>query len=147
MFSTKTAQFAWKHLSILIDGRPMLEATDIEYKSNKVLEEIFGAGDNPQFIGEGNKTYSGSVEMLQSGYEALVEEVKKRGGDDVTDLEADIIVSYVPKGTDAATMAMKTVVDRIVGVKFESGGKKFSQGNTHIKIALPFKALCIENQI
>ncbi len=147
MFSTKTAQYSWKHLSVIIDGRPMLELTDIEYKPNKQLEEIHGAGDNPQFIGEGNKTYSGSLEMLQSGYEALVEEAKNRGGDDVTDLEVDIIVSYVPIGAGAATIAMKTVVDRVVGVKFESGGKKFSQGNTHIKVALPFKALRIENQI
>lgn len=147
MFSTKTAQFAWKHLSVIIDGRPMLELTDIEYKPSKSIEEIYGAGDNPQFLGEGNKTFDGSIEMLQSGYEAMVEEAKKRGGDDVTDLEVDIIASYVPLGTDAATIAMKTVVDRIVGVKFTSGGKKFSQGNTHTKVALPFKALRIENQI
>ena len=147
MFSTKTAQFAWKNLSVLIDGRPTIELTDIEYNPSKQLEEIFGAGDNPQFIGEGNKTYAGSIEMLQSGYEALVEEAKKRGGDDVTDLEVDIIVSLVPMGTSAATIAMKTVVDRVVGAKFEKGGKKFSQGNTHIKVALPFKALRIEHQI
>jgi len=148
MFSTKTGQFAWKELTLILDGRPIVELTDIEYKPNKVLEEIHAAGDNPQFIGEGNKTYSGALEMLQSGYEALVTEAKKRGGDDITDLEIDsAIVSYVPINKDAATIAMKTVVDRVVGIKFESGGKKFSQGNTHIKVSLPFKALRIENQI
>ncbi|MCT4647567.1 MAG: hypothetical protein N4A74_21445 [Carboxylicivirga sp.] len=147
MFSTKTQQFAWKELTLLLDGRPMIELTDIEYKPNKVLEEIFAAGDNPQFIGEGNKTYSGSLEVLQSGYEALVTEAKKRGGNDVTDLELDAIISYVPLNKDAATVAMKTIVDRVSGIKFESGGKKFSQGNTHIKVALPFKALRIDNQI
>ena len=147
MFSTKTQQFAWKELTLLLDGRPMIELTDIEYKPNKVLEEIFGAGENPQFIGEGNKTYTGSLEVLQSGYEALVTEAKKRGGNDVTDLELDAIVSYVPLNKDTATVAMKTIVDRVSGIKFESGGKKFSQGNTHIKVALPFKALRVDNQI
>ncbi len=147
MFSTKTQQFAWKELTLLLDGRPMIELTDIEYKPNKVLEEIFGAGENPQFIGEGNKTYTGSLEVLQSGYEALVTEAKKRGGNDVTDLELEAIISYVPLNKDAATVAMKTIVDMVSGIKFESGGKKFSQGNTHIKVALPFKALRVKPQI
>ncbi len=148
MFSTKTGQFAWKNITLIIDGRPFIELTDIEYKPSKQLEEIYAAGDDPQFIGEGNKSYVCNLEMLQSGYEALVTEAKKRGGNDITDLEIDsAIVSYVPKGTDAATVAMKTIVDRVVGIKFESGGKKFSQGNTHIKVACPGKALRIENQI
>lgn len=145
MFSTKTAQFAWKNLKVLVDGRPTIELTDIEYNTEKELEEIRAAGDNPQFIGEGNKTYSGTMEMLQSGYEALVEEAKKRGGDDITDLEVDIIVAYIPK-KGVATLT-KTVVDRVAGVKFSKGGKKFGQGNTHIKVQLPFKALGIEPQV
>lgn len=147
MFSTKTGQFAWKEITLLIDGRPIVELTDIECKTSKEIEEIYGAGDSPQFLGEGNKAYSGSVEMLQSGYEALVTEAKKRGGDDVTDLEVGFIVAYVPKAADAATIAMKTIVDRYVGVKFSEAGKKFSQGNTHIKVAMPFKCLRIESQI
>lgn len=145
MFSTKTAQYAWKNLAVVIDGRPIIELTDIEYKASKELEEIFGASDSPQFIGEGNKTYTGSVEMLQSGYEALTEESKKRGGDDITDLEVDIIVALVPNG--AGNIALKTVVDRVVGCKFNESGKKWSQGSTHIKCSLPFKSLRIENQV
>jgi hypothetical protein len=145
-FSTKTAQYAWKNLKLLVDGRLITELTDIEYGSEKNLEEIFGAGDEAQFIGEGNKTTSGSMEMLQSGYEALVEEAKKRGGNDVTDLEVTAVIAYIPKTTDTALLN-KTIVDRAVGIKFSKGGKKFSQGNTHIKVALPFKALRIENQI
>jgi hypothetical protein len=147
MFSTKTGQFAWKNLSLMIEGKPIVGLTDIEYKTDKNLEEIYGAGDSPQFIGEGNKTYSGTIEMLQNEYEALVEESKKRGGVDVTDLEVDFIVSYVPSKQSAATIAMKTIVDRVVGVKFSSGGKKLKQGDTHQKIGIPFKALRIEPQI
>lgn len=146
MFSTKTGQFAWKNLKLLVEDRLITELTDIEYGSEKNLEEIFGAGDEAQFIGEGNKTNSGSMEMLQSGYEALVEEAKKRGGTDVTDLEVTAVLAYIPRATDAATLS-KTIVDRIVGIKFSKGGKKFSQGNTHMKVALPFKCLRIEPQI
>ncbi|MDA3834005.1 MAG: hypothetical protein PF495_11465 [Spirochaetales bacterium] len=147
MFSTKTGQFAWKELLVLIDGRPMLGLTDIEIKTVKNLEEIYGAGDSPQFIGEGNKSHSGNIELLQADYEALVEEAKKRGGDDVTDIEVDIIMSLIPISSDAATIAMKTIVNRIVGMKFSDDGYKFTQGNTHTKVSLPYKALRIERQI
>jgi hypothetical protein len=146
-FSTKTAQFAWKEITIICNGRPLIEATDIEYKVSKNLEEIYGAGDSPQFIGEGNKSFSGSLEVLQSGYEAMITEAKKEGGDDITDYEWEFLVSYVPKKKGAGTVMGKTIVDRVVGVKFSESGKKLSQGGTHFKMSLPFKALNVENQI
>lgn len=145
-FSTKLKQFSWYELKIVINGRPMVEATDIEYKTSKELEEVFGAGQDALFIGEGNKTRSGSIELLQSGYEALVEEAKKNGGDDVTDLEVDVIVAFVPKASASVVIA-KTIVDRLIGVKFSEDGKKMSQGNTHSKMSIPFKMLGIEHQI
>lgn len=144
MFSTKTAQFAWRDVVAVIEGRPIAGITDIEYTTEKALEEIYGAGDSPQFIGEGNKSYKGSIELLQNDYEALVEEAKNRGGDDITDLEVSVVVSYIPKGT---ANLPKMVVDRLVGVKFSSDGKKISQGNTHAKMALPFICLGIEHQL
>ena len=144
-FSSKTAQFAWKHINIMILGRLITGVTDIEYTSERNIEEIFGAGDTPQFLGEGNKTYSGTVELLQNEYEALVEEAKKQGGYAVTDLEVDIIVNYLPK--ELAQAMVKMVTDRLVGCKFTTAGKKIKQGETHMKIQLPFKALRVENQI
>lgn len=143
-FSTKIAQFAWKDIVAVIEGRPVSGITDIEYTTEKNLEEIYGAGDSPQFIGEGNKSYKGTIELLQNDYEALVEAAKSRGGDDVTDLEISIVISYVPKGIENLS---KTIVDRLVGVKFSSDGKKMTQGNTHAKMSLPFKCLGIERQL
>lgn len=144
-FSTKTAQFAWKHVNIMVLGRLITGVTDIEYKAERNIEEIFGAGDTPQFLGEGNKTYSGTIDLLQNEYEALVEEAKKQGGDSVVDLEVDILVNYLPG--ELAQAMVKMVTDRVVGCKFTTEGKKYTQGNTHIKIQLPFKALRVENQI
>jgi hypothetical protein len=146
-FNTKASQFSWKELLVFIDGRPMFELTDIEWKVAKNLEHIYGAGDKPQAIGEGNKGYTGSVEMLQSGYEAMIEEAKKRGGDDLTDLEVNILVTLTPLKTSALTIALKTTVNRVIGVKFSEDTYKISQGNTHAKIGIPFFALDIEKQI
>lgn len=145
MFSTKTAQFAWKNINIMILGRLIIGATDIEYTSERNIEEIFGAGDQPQFLGEGNKTYSGTIELLQNEYEAMVEYAKSKGLEGVIDLEIDIIVNYLPK--ELAQAIVKMVTDRVVGVKFTSAGKKMTQGDTHMKIQLPFRALYIENQM
>ena len=143
-FNSKIGQFAWKHFTIIVEGRPIAGATDIEYGTEKTLEHIFGAGDKPQFIGEGNKVPTGSIEMLQNDFEALVEEAKKRGGDDLTDLEVSITVVAVPK--DPAQL-QKTIADRLIGVKFQSGKKKISQGQTHMKVSMPFLCLDIVPQI
>jgi hypothetical protein len=143
-FSSKTAQFAWKNIMAIIGGRPVAGITDIEYTTEKELEEVYGVGDSPQFIGEGNKSYKGTIELLQADYEALVEAAKNDGGDDVTDLELSIVVSYIPKGIADLP---KTVIDRLVGVKFSSDGKKMSQGDKYLKMSLPFVCLGIEHQI
>lgn len=143
MFSTKTAQFAWKNISVMIGGRPIAGLTDIEYKVEKEFEEIYGAGQYAQFLGEGNKKFSGTVEMLQGDYELLVEEARKLGGTDITDMEVSITVSYIP----SINTTLKTITDHISGVRFTDSSKKISQGETHMKVSLPFIALSIEPQI
>ncbi len=144
-FNSKIAQFDWKEFLLELDGRICVEVTDVEYSIEKNLEEIYAAGEDPQFIGEGNKSYKGTIEMLQSGYEALVKEAKKRGGDDITDLEVDGRFAYIPKG--GKSKLMKTIVDMACGIKFSSGAKKITQGSTHSKMAIPFKCLKIKPQI
>ena len=146
MYSTKTAQYDWKSFQLIIDGKPIAHFTDMEITPEKNLEDIYGAGDEPQFIGEGNKSFTGTLELLQNDYEALVAEAKKRGGTDITDLEVSMVLVYVPKG-NAATLLTKTITDRVVGAKFSSGGKKMSQGDTHFKMSCPFRSLRFEQQI
>ncbi len=147
-FNSKTAQFAWKNFKLLIDGRFMVELTDIEIKESRSIEEVYGAGDEPQYLGEGNKAVSGHVELLQSGYEALVTEGKKRGGTGALDVESTFVLSYIPKSSEPiATKIAKTIIDRVIGAKFTEEGKSFSQGATHMKVRLPFKALVYEKQV
>ncbi|MBI9063307.1 MAG: hypothetical protein JEZ14_15100 [Marinilabiliaceae bacterium] len=147
-FNSKTAQFAWKNFKLLVDGRYMTELTDIEIKESREIEEIYAAGDEAQYLGEGNKAVSGHIEMLQSGYEALVTEGKSRGGTGALDVECTFVLSYIPKSNEPIAMRIaKTIVDRVVGVKFTEEGKSFSQGATHMKVRLPFKALVYEKQI
>jgi hypothetical protein len=144
-FNSKIAQFDWKEFTLELDGRIIVEVTDVEWTVDKNIEEIYAAGNDPWDLGEGNKTYKGTIEVLQSGYEALVTEAKKRGGDDITDLEVDGRFAHIPKGGKANLL--KTIVDMAEGIKFTSGGKKITQGSTHIKVSLPFKARKIKPQI
>ena len=147
-FNSKTAQFAWKNFKLLIDGRFMVELTDIEIKESRSVEEIYAAGDEAQYLGEGNRAVSGHVELLQSGYEALVTEGKNRGGTGALDVESTFILSYIPKSTEPIAIKIaKTIIDRVVGAKFTEEGKSFSQGSTHMKVRLPFKALVYDKQV
>lgn len=144
VFNTKTMQFVWKEFFLMIDGIPCGQITDFSHKTSKVIEEGYAAGDEPQYLGEGNKAYSGSVEMLQSTYEALNDEAIKRYGKDadITDLEVTLQANWIPKNPKAIS---KTVHRRISGVKFPESEYKIGQGSTGAKITLPFKALSIRN--
>ena len=142
-FNSKILQFVWKEFSLIIDGAPMITILNVEYEIDKDIEEHYGAGDDPQFLSDGNKKYSGSIELKQSDYEALTATAKARGGNDVTDMEVDMIFSYIPQNT---TQLNKTVIDRASGCKFTKAGKKMSQGKI-ATVTLPCKALKIYNQI
>lgn len=143
-FSTKTAQYSWKDITIALEGRPLLGATNIEYTVEKEVTPVYGHGQYAQFMAEGNKKYSGTITMLQADYEALVDEAKRRNLQDVTDLEVSVIITYIPSNP---ANAMATVVDRLIGVKFTKGGKSMKQGDPKAEIPLPFVALRIDNQI
>lgn len=131
-------QYAWHNVEVVALGRKITGLRGIEYKTNREKEMVYGAGDKPLGIQHGNKSYSGTLTILQSEMEALARFAKESGYDDITDIEFDVVVAYVPKGggpivTDVVKFASITEIP-----------KNMRQNDKFMEIALPFVALDVE---
>ena len=136
VFNSK--QYAWSNLEVVALGRKIIGLRGLEYKTNREKEPVYGAGDKPMGIQHGNKSYSGTLTLLQSEMEALARFAKDGGHEDITDVEFDIVAAYVPKGggpivTDVVKFASITEIPK--GLK---------QNDKFQEIALPFIALDVE---
>lgn len=131
-------QYSWADLQIVALGRKFLGLRAIEYKAEREKEQVYGAGDKPQGIQYGNKTYNGTVTILQSELEALTRFARQNGYDDITDFEFDIVVAYIPKGGGPI------VTDVVKFASITETPKNLRQNDKFMEIALPFIALDIE---
>lgn len=131
-------QYSWANLHVVALGRRFLGIRGIDYKPAREKELVYGAGDEPQGIQYGNKSYAGTITLLQSELEALARFARQNGYADITDFEFDIVVAYVPQGggpvvTDVVKFASITEIP-----------KAMRQNDKFMEIALPFIALAVE---
>jgi hypothetical protein len=135
-FSTK--QYSWCDITVIIGGRPLEGATAVEYSSKRNKERLFGRGCHAHAIQGGNVEVEGKLELWQSELEALTRDAPNK---DITRIKSfDITIAYTPD--DDTTI----VVDVIKGVSFTENAKKMAQGDTHMKVELPFIALDVQRQ-
>jgi len=132
MFDSK--QYNWSAVEIVFLGKFVTGIRGVSYKVSHEKEAIYGRGNEPVTIGRGNKTYEGSVSVLQSELEALIEAAG--AGKDITDIPSfDISIAYVPK--DGGTV----VTDILKNVEFTEMEKSISQGDKFMEVELPVVAL------
>lgn len=134
IFSSK--EYEWADLSVIIAGRMVTGIRSIKYKKQQEKETLYAKGNKPHSIQRGNKTYDGSVSLLQSELEAI----EKSAGGDALDASMDIIVSY---GNPMKGDVIHT--DYIKGLEFTEVPKGMSQNDKFAEIELPFIALDIKN--
>ena len=142
MNTFNSKEYAWADVSVAFLGRPVTGIRAVEYKVTRQQEALYAAGMEPRSIQKGRKEYSGTITLLQSEFIALNRAAKMAfpGNGDVTDIEFDIIVSYVPKGGLLTT-------DRILNVSIGEIPNSLKEGDLYQEIALPFIALGIEYEI
>lgn len=131
-------QYAWANVEVVALGRKITGLRGIEYKSSREKELVYGAGDKPQGIQHGNKSYAGTLTLLQSEMEAMARFAREAGFDDITDVEFDVVVAYVPKGGGPI------VTDVVKFVSITEIPKAMRQNDKFMEVALPFIALEVE---
>ena len=134
MFDTR--EYEWADVTVVMAGRDVIGIRGVSYSSAQEKETLYAKGSKPHGIQRGNKSYSGSVRILQSEYDALCAAAKG----DILDARLNIVVAY---GDPSKGDIVKT--DLIRGVEFTEAPKSINQNDKFMEIELPFIALDVEN--
>lgn len=129
------AQFEIKFLARVIKG-----LRGFSLKKEKDIEEIYGAGNEPLDMNEGNNKYSGNLKVLGFEVDAMNKAAKDAGYDDLTEVphEAAVItLSFKKRATDPLTTYT------VRGVKMTEWSAEMEQGAKMRETTLPFKAMSI----
>ncbi|MFR9545351.1 MAG: hypothetical protein SNJ29_07210 [Rikenellaceae bacterium] len=133
MTNFDSKEYGWIDVNVVILTKLVTGLRGIEYKITRSNEAIYGTGKNPRGIQKGAKEYTGTITLLQSEYIALTAAAKAKGYDDVTDLEFDIIISYISE-----TEVVQT--DKVINACITEAPISIKQGDLYQEIALPFVA-------
>ena len=135
-FDSKEYTFA--DINLMLGGQMMVNITSVEYKETAKKNAIYGKSVYPVAIQRGQRSYSGTLKMLQSEYETLVRHSPKH---DILSLHVDAVIVYGnPERGDVL------ITDILHGIEFTEDGKSISNQNDNMEVSLPFIFLSKVNQ-
>lgn len=140
MSTFNSKEFAWIDVNVVLLGKPVTGLRGIEYKSKRQKEALFATGKKARGIQMGKKEYEGTITVLQSELIAMQAAAKAKGYDDITDLEFDIIVSYVSESGVVQT-------DKVVNASITEAPNNMKEGDLYSEHALPFIACDVEYNV
>ena len=101
-------------------------------KSKKEKELLMAEGDKPIGIQSGNRSYEGELKVLKGPVDIMNDAAIAAGGDDLLDIEVDVVITYKPIGTRPIR------IDTLVGLQIKEYEKGMEQGAMKMPITLPF---------
>ena len=140
MATFNSKEYAWVDVNVVLLGKPVVGLRGIEYKSKRQKAALYATGKKARGIQMGRKEYEGTVTVLQSELIAMQAAAKAKGYDDVTDLEFDIIVSYVSESGVVQT-------DKVVNASITEAPNNMKEGDLYSEHALPFIACDVEYNV
>ena len=130
-----TREYEWSDVTVVMAGRNVTGIRGVSYNSDQEKEALYAKGNKPHGIQRGNKSYTGSIRLLQSEYDAL----NAAAGGDALNASFDIVVAY---GNPTHGDIIK--VDLLVGVEITSKPKALNQNDKFMEIELPLIMLDIK---
>lgn len=140
MSGFNTKEYAWIDVKLVMLGKEVTGLRGIEYKMKRKKECLFATGKKARGIQLGKKEYEGTITLLQSELIALQAAAKAKGHDDITDLEFDAIVSYLPESGVIQT-------DKIINLSITEAPYAIKEGDLQQEHALPFIACDMEPNV
>ena len=137
----KSAECSWHQSEMKLFGRVIKGIRGWEIKTTRDKEHIYGAGQKPLDIVEGNVGYSGSIKILGHEIDAMNAAAKAAGYEDITELPHEAVVATVrfKKDVTSATTFMT-----IRGMAFTEVPDGFDQGAKNRELTLPFLAMDVD---
>ena len=127
MFNSR--EYEWSDINVVMAGRNVTGFRAVSYTSKQEKEALYAKGNKPHSIQRGNKSYEGSISLVQSEYEAL----KQAAGGDILDASIDLVVSY-----GNPTKGDTIVTNLLQGVEFTDDKTEWKQGDKFQEKELPF---------
>ena len=128
-------EYEWADVSVVAAGRMITGIRGVTYTSSQEKEALYGKGNKPHSIQRGNKTFAGSIRLLQSELEAL----ELAAGGDALDISFNIVVAYGnPLKGDVIT------TDLLVGCEITEIPKGLNQNDKFMEIELPLVMLDVK---
>lgn len=140
METFNTKEYAWIDVNVVLLGKPVAGLRGIEYKSKRQKEALYATGKKARGIQMGRKEYEGTITVLQSELIAMQAAAKAKGYDDVTDLEFDVIVTYMSESGIVQT-------DKVVNASITEAPNNMKEGDLYSEHALPFIACDVEYNV
>ncbi len=103
----------------------------------KTRDYVRGAGYNPRGIQHGERSYEGTLTILQSELDALNRTARQRGYEDILDVDFDIVVTYGEQNGVVVT-------DKIHNASIKRAAEGMKAGDLYSEHALPFIALGVD---
>lgn len=128
-FNSKECE--WADMEVLLAGAPVTKIRGLKYKAKKDKEALYAEGDQPIAIQSGNRSYEGEIKILKGALDDMNLAARAALGQDVLDLEFDIVVTYKPRSNRSLKQ------DVLVGVQVKEFEKGWQQGAKHMEITLP----------
>ena len=133
-----SSECAWKHAELMILGRRITGLRGFEIKKSVEKEHLYGAGQHPIDIQEGNVKVEGSIKVLGFELDALNLAARASGFSDLTEVPHEAIVltlSYKKRITDLPTLV------NVRGVSFTEYSHSMEQNAKYREVTLPFIAM------
>lgn len=128
-FNSKECE--WADMEVLLAGAPVTKIRGLKYKAKKDKEALYADGDQPIAIQSGNRSYEGEIKILKGALDDMNRAARAALGQDILDLEFDIVVTYKPRSNRALKQ------DILVGVQVKEFEQGWQQGAKHMEITIP----------
>lgn len=130
-FDSKEVEFADQ--AVFVNGVEIAKLTDFQFTTAKEKEEIYGAGDDPQGIQGGNRSYNGTATLYKGVIDNLNRAAIVAGGKDMLDANYVVVITYRAKGQ----RLLQT--HTCIGLEFLNWGAGMAQNEKSQSKVMPFK--------
>ncbi len=134
----RSSECAWTQTEVKVLGRTLQGTRGWEIKKAVEKEPLYGAGQHPLDITEGNVKVEGSIKVLGFEADALNRAAQEAGYDDITAVPHEAIVANIKM---KRSLADKTTNIAIRGIAFTECGDSMDQGVKYREVTLPFIAM------
>lgn len=129
---------AWKHAELILLGRRISGLRGFEIKKSVEKELLYGAGQHPIDIQEGNARVEGNIKVLGFELDALNRTARAAGFADITEVPHEVIMMTLKFQKRPGSPREEI---RVRGISFTEHAHAMEQNAKYREVTLPYIAM------